>query len=433
MKDHAELGKELDLFCHAPAVGKGLPLLTPRGSAVLRVLKRFVEDEEIRRGYGYTATPFMAGEDLYRVSGHWDLYRENMFLIPDREAAGAGPDDHAEGRYLALRPMTCPFQFQVYLRKKHSYRDLPVRYAETSSLFRNEATGALHGLVRIRQFTLSEGHIICRPDQVEEEFLAALDLVRFVMGSIGVDGFWYRFSTRGDAPGGKYIDDPAAWADSQDRLRRLLDRTGERYVEAPGEAAFYGPKLDIQARDAWGREETLFTLQLDFALPRRFGMVYADADGEDRHPMVIHRSSIGCYERTLALLLERYQGRLPFWMAPEQLRLMTVGGEASAAFAGELRRELMALGLRAELDLRGETLGRKIQDARGLLVPVLAVIGEREAAEGRVSLRLLEGNGQAVLGKAEFLDWCAALDRSRALQVELPPGVRGSAASPARG
>lgn len=418
MKDHAELGKELDLFCQSAAVGKGLPLMTPRGATVLRVLKRFVEDEEISRGYEFTSTPFMANEALYRISGHWDLYRENMFLIPDREAAA--PEGSAEGRYLALRPMTCPFQFQIYLRKLHSYRDLPVRYAETSTLFRNEASGALHGLVRIRQFTLSEGHIICRPDQVEEEFLAALALVRHVMQAIGVDGFWYRFSTRGEAPGGKFIDDPAAWKSSQDRLRALLDRTGEPYVEAPGEAAFYGPKLDIQARDVWGREETLFTLQLDFALPRRFGMVYADADGQDKHPMVIHRSSIGCYERTLALLLERYQGRLPFWMAPEQVRILALGGDAAAAWARELRGDLLARGLRCELDLRSETLGRKIQDARSLLVPALAVVGEREAAAGSVSLRLLEGNGQTVLGRQAFLDWCQSLDRERRLEAKLP-------------
>lgn len=415
MKDHVELGRELDLFCSSPAVGKGLPLLTPRGNAVLRALKRFVEEEEIRRGYEYTATPFLASEDLYRISGHWELYRKNMFLIPDPDS----DPDSGEGRALALRPMTCPFQFQIYLRRTHSYRDLPVRYAETSTLFRNEASGALHGLVRIRQFTLSEGHIICRPDQVEEEFLSALDLVRFVMARIGVENFRYRFSTRGNEPGGKFIDDPEAWKRSEALLKALLDKTGEPYYEAPGEAAFYGPKLDIQANDAWGREETLFTLQLDFALPHRFKMSYVDETGKEATPMVIHRSSIGCYERTLALLLELYQGKLPFWMSPEQVRILVIGGQAAADKAEELRRQLLAIGLRPGIDTREETIGKKIQDARTDCTPALAIIGDREAASDRVSLRLLDGS-KAELSRPEFISWCKETDEDRVLQAKLP-------------
>lgn len=418
MKDHVELGRELDLFCSSPAVGKGLPLITPRGNAVLRALKRFVEEEEMRRGYEYTATPFIASEDLYRVSGHWDLYRKIMFLIPDPDS------EPGEGRNLALRPMTCPFQFQIYMRRTHSYRDLPVRYAETSTLFRNEPTGALHGLVRIRQFTLSEGHIICRPDQVEEEFLAALDLVRYVMATIGVTEFRYRFSTRGNEPGGKYIDDPEAWKRSEATLKSLLDKTGEPYYEAPGEAAFYGPKLDIQASDAWGREETLFTLQLDFALSHRFGMSYVDESGKEATPMVIHRSSIGCYERTLALLLELYQGKLPFWMSPEQVRILVIGGRESSAKAEALKRELLAIGLRPGVDDRQETLGKKIQDARGLFVPALAIIGDREAASDKVSVRLLDGS-KAEMGAAGFVAWCREMDAKRSIDAGSLSGAVG--------
>ena len=408
MKDHAQLGRELDLFHHSPLVGKGLPLLTPRGTTVLRVLKRFVEDEELRRGYEYTATPFMADEDLYKVSGHWELYQDNMFLIPDTEN---------KGHSLALRPMTCPFQFQLYLRRAHSYRDLPVRYAETSSLFRNEASGALHGLIRTRQFTLSEGHIICTPEQVPEEFMAALELVRFVTGKIGLDGYWYRFSIRGDEAGGKYIDNPAAWEKSQALLRQLLVLNGEPFVEAPGEAAFYGPKLDIQYKDSWGREETLFTLQLDFALPERFGMSYTGADGAEHHPMVIHRSSIGCYERTLALLLEKYQGELPFWLAPEQLRILSVG-ENHGESAEALRQKLAESGLRCAADKRDETLGRKIQDARVLKIPLLVILGDQEASSGSISLRLAGSRDTLQADEQKFIDWIAAANRQKSLKLE---------------
>jgi len=397
-KDHVELGKELDLFHQSPLVGMGLPLMTPRGTDVLRTMKRFIEDEELSRGYQFTTTPALASADLFKVSGHWDLYRDSMFLIP------------GEGDGLALRPMTCPFQFQLYNRKVHSWRDLPVRLAETSTLFRNEASGALHGLVRIRQFTLSEGHIVCRPDQVEDEFLGALDLVRSVMRALGIGDYWYRFSRRDPQAGGKYIDDPQAWDRSEATLRGLLERTGEAFVEAPGEAAFYGPKLDIQVKDAWGRDETLFTLQVDFALAGRFDMAYIDKDGSRQRPMIIHRSSIGCYERTLALLLEIYQGRLPFWLAPEQVRIVTVGDQAGAAEA--VRRALTVDGIRCTVDQRPESLGRKIHDARTLLVPVVAVVGDKEAHAGSVGWRTLSGT-QGTSQRADFTADCRRAAREK--------------------
>jgi threonyl-tRNA synthetase len=408
MQDHIELGKALDLFIQSPIVGKGLPLLTPRGAAIRRELIRFVEDEEIRRGYDYTATPFMADEELYKISGHWDLYRDIMFLLPVNDEGA---------RYLALRPMTCPFQFQLYKRKTRSYRDLPVRYGETSYLFRNEPSGALRGLIRTRQFTLSEGHIICRPDQIEEEFLEALSLVRFVADKIGLTGIWYRFSKRGSAAGGKFIDDPEAWKSSEERLKLILDKTGEKYVEADGEAAFYGPKLDIQARDTWGREETLFTLQLDFALPARFGMTYLDEDGRERFPMVIHRSSIGCYERTIALLLEQYQGRLPFWMAPEHARVLTVGA-ASSGYGARIVAAMRERGLRAGIDARQETLGKKIQGARAMLVPAMLVVGGKEESEGTVGFRLLSGDSTRSIKLEAFIELCDKMRRERTFDFD---------------
>lgn len=407
MKDHVELGKGLDLFMQSPVVGKGLPLLTPRGTAVRKALIDFVEGEERERGYEYTSTPFLADEGLYRISGHWDLYRDNMFVIPSKDE---------EGKSLALRPMTCPFHFQLYSRKTRSYRDLPKRYAETSYLFRNEASGAIHGLIRTRQFTLSEGHIVCRPDQVEEEFMGALSLVNHVMETIGLSGYWYRFSMHDPANGGKYIDDPESWERSESLLRSLLEKTGEPFEEAPGEAAFYGPKLDIQFRDAWDREETLFTIQLDFALPRRFGLTYLDEGGREQVPMVIHRSSIGCYERTIALLLERYQGDLPFWIAPEQVRIIAIGDRAGD-YCRKLNGDLRKAGIRATVDARPESVGKKIVAAREALVPAMAIVGDREVAGGTVGLRLLRGSDMKSLNYREFLELAGKASEGRSIRL----------------
>ncbi|MCP4757240.1 MAG: threonine--tRNA ligase, partial [Proteobacteria bacterium] len=338
-RDHVKLGSELDLFVTDKNVGKGLPLLTPKGTAIKRALQKFVEDEELKRGYRFTATPYLAKSDLYEISGHWDHYRNEMFVM--------GLKDGRE--ILALRPMTCPFHFVLYNRKTRSFRELPLRYAETSVLFRNELSGAMHGLIRTRQFTLSEGHIVCLPSQLEDEFIGVLELIDMVLRTLELDDYSYRLSKWDPNKPEKYIDDPEMWERSQTVLKRILDKTGLEYVEAEDEAAFYGPKLDIQMKNVWGKEDTIITLQIDFALPERFGMTYIDPDGNRKTPMVIHRSSIGCYERTMALLIERYAGRFPFWLAPEQVRILTLNN-ALDDYAGDIEVRLLSARLRVSLD-----------------------------------------------------------------------------------
>ena len=314
-RDHNKLGRELEYFTTVDYIGQGLPILLPKGTRVIQLLQRFVEDEEQRRGYILTKTPLMAKRDLYKISGHWDHYREGMFIMGDPEA---------EGEVFALRPMTCPFQFQVYLNKTRSYRDLPMRLAETSTLFRNESSGEMHGLIRVRQFTISEGHLACAPEQVEDEFRGCLDLAMFMLKTLGLDDdVSYRFSKWDPKNKEKYIGDPKSWEDTQDFMRRILDHMQINYTEAEGEAAFYGPKLDIQIRNVWGKEDTLITIQVDFQLAERFGMEYTDRDGVKKHPIIIHRTSIGCYERTLALLIEKYAGAMPLWLSPTQVRVLT--------------------------------------------------------------------------------------------------------------
>ncbi len=397
--DHAAIGKRLELFFSDSTVGAGLPLLTPRGTIIKRVLTRFIEDEEMKRGYLPTDTPVLARSELFKISGHWDLYRDGMFVL-----------ESETDEKLALRPMTCPFQFMVYKQRVRSYRELPLRYSETATLFRNETSGALHGLLRLRQFTLSDGHIICTKDQIESEFLAAFELVRFVFDTLGLDGYWFRFSRRGES--GKYIDDPTAWEASEAALAGILDSAGIEYVEADDEAAFYGPKLDVQMRNVWGKEDTVFTLQLDFALARRFEMTYVCEDGSLVHPFVIHRSSIGCYERTIAMLLEQYAGKLPFWLAPEQVRVASVG-DSSAEYANAVADALRLRGIRAETDIRSETVGRKIREARLMCIPVLAIVGDAERSAGTVALRTADGDQIPDVRHDVFLEACARLDRSR--------------------
>ncbi|TVR53117.1 MAG: threonine--tRNA ligase [Spirochaetaceae bacterium] len=397
--DHAAIGKRLELFFNDSTVGAGLPLLTPRGTVLKRVLTRFIEDEEIKRGYLPTDTPVLARSELFKISGHWDLYRDNMFVL----------ESETEEK-LALRPMTCPFQFMIYKQRVRSYRELPLRYSETATLFRNESSGALHGLLRLRQFTLSDGHVICTEDQIESEFLAAFELVRYVFDTLGLDGYWFRFSRRGKS--GKYIDDPNAWELSEAALARILDSAGIEYVEADDEAAFYGPKLDVQMRNVWGKEDTIFTLQLDFALARRFEMTYVSEDGSLVHPFVIHRSSIGCYERTIAMLLEQYKGKLPFWIAPEQVRVASVG-DSSAEYANAVAEELRQRGIRAEADVRSETVGRKIREARLMYIPVLAIVGDAERSAGTVAIRTADGDQIADVPRNAFLEACSMLEGSR--------------------
>ncbi len=378
--DHVTLGRVLDLFYHHKAVGRGLPLLTPRGTTIKQVLVRFVEDEEQRRGYLHTSTPVLAGEKLYALSGHLEHFRKNMFILPAKQG----------GYSLALRPMTCPHQFVLYKRKQHSYRDLPIRYAETATLFRNEASGTMYGLMRIRQFTLSDGHIICRADQVETEFLGCIDLVNYILRTLGLNDYRYRFSQWDPGNKSKYIDNPRAWEESQALLKKIVEAAGISYYEAPGEAAFYGPKLDIQMKNSWGKEETVFTIQLDFALAERFAMHYTDENGEMKRPLIIHRSALGCYERTLAMLIERYQGRFPFWLAPEQLRIIPVS-EIFTGYAHTVRDQLVGCGLRACTDSRNETLQKRILNARREYVPVVIVVGKREQAAETASIRLPDG------------------------------------------
>jgi len=392
-RDHNRIGRELEYFTTVDYIGQGLPILMPKGAKVLQILERFVEDEEERRGYLRTMTPFMAKRDLYKVSGHWDHYRDGMFIMGDGDAE--------EGEVFALRPMTCPFQFQVYLNRTRSYRDLPMRLGETSTLFRNESSGEMHGLIRVRQFTISEGHIACLPEQVEGEFRGCLELAQYLLDLLGFsEDVSYRFSKWDEHNREKYIGDPEGWESSQAVMRKILDDLRVPYVEADGEAAFYGPKLDIQIKNVHGKEDTLITIQIDFQLAQRFGMVYTDRDGEKKFPIVLHRTSIGCYERTLALLLEKYAGALPAWLSPIQVRILTITDRADD-FAVQVEDALRQEGLRVEKDLRNEKIGFKVREAQLEKIPFLFVIGDRESEERTVAVR--KRNGEDV-GTMELLE-----------------------------
>ena len=381
-RDHNKIGRDLEYFTTVGYIGQGLPILMPKGAKVLQILQRFVEDEEYRRGYMLTKTPSMAKRDMYKVSGHWDVYRDGMFLLGDEANAN---DESKE--MLALRPMTCAFQFQVYLNKTRSYRDLPMRLNETATLFRNEASGEMHGLIRVRQFTLSEGHIACRPDQVEDEFKGCIDLAQYFLEKIGLlEDISYRFSKWDANNKDKYIGAAAEWEHTQGFMKKILDGTGIDYVEADGEAAFYGPKLDIQIKNVHGKEDTLITIQIDFQLAERFGMEYVDSDGSKKYPYIIHRSSIGCYERTLALLIEKYAGALPFWLAPTQVIVLPISEKHYDAVK-KIRDEIAAAGIRVEFDTRNEKIGFKIREAQLQKIPVMLIIGDKEVDENKVSVR----------------------------------------------
>ena len=409
--DHNKLGRELDLFVTDKRVGKGLPLLTPRGTTLKRTLIRFVEDEEIQRGYEYTATPFMATSELYKVSGHWDLYKDGMFILGDPES------EKEDEELLSLRPMTCPHQYIIYNRKPHTYKELPKKYAETSTLFRNEASGSMHGLIRVRQFTLSEGHIMCRPDQIEDEFEKVLDLINYFMKTLDLKDYTYRFSKWDPNNTQKYINNPAAWEESQSILKRILDRSGMPYTEEEGEAAFYGPKLDIQMKNVWGKEDTIITVQLDYALAERFDMKYIDKDGSEKRPVIIHRSSIGCYERTMALLIEQYGGRFPFWLAPQQIQILTINDACHPA-AEALKNKLVRAGLKADVDSRSETLKKKVRTAQLMQIPVILTIGEKEVENDTVSIRTLDGTVVQDVKVDDFINKCLVLDRTRDLETK---------------
>ena len=379
-RDHNKLGRELGIFTTSEMIGQGLPLLMPKGAKIFQILSRFVEDEEERRGYVLTKTPYMAKSDLYKTSGHWDHYKDGMFIM--------GEEDDP----YALRPMTCPFQFTIYNTKQHSYRDLPIRYNETSTLFRNESSGEMHGLIRVRQFTLSEGHLVCTHEQLGDEFKGVVDLANFMMKTFGIDDdITYRFSMWDPGNKDKYIGDAEQWEEAQAVMDKLLHELGIDFVKAPGEAAFYGPKLDLQFRNVHGKEDTAITVQVDFALAERFNMTYIDKDGSKKYPIIIHRTSVGCYERTIAMLIEKYAGAFPTWLSPTQAIVLPISDKYNK-YAEEVAARLKSNKIRTEVDSRAEKIGFKIRAARNERIPYLLVAGEKEAAAGTVSLRSRTGD-----------------------------------------
>lgn len=404
-RDHNKLGRELGLFMTEETIGQGLPLLMPKGAKIMQILQRFIEDEEEKRGFMLTRTPFMAKSDLYKTSGHWHHYKDKMFILGDEQS---------DEEVLALRPMTCPFQYHIYKSSLKSYRDLPCRYAETAPLFRKEASGEMHGLIRIRQFTLADGHIICTPEQIESEFKKSLDLCIFCLKSLGMENnVTYRFSKRGENKE-KYIDNEKAWEDTQKLMRDILDRTGIKYTEANDEAAFYGPKLDIQAKNVFGKEDTIMTLQLDFAAGHSFDMYYIDQNGEKQVPFVIHRSSIGCYERTLALLIEKYAGAFPLWLSPVQVKLLCVT-DRSIEYAKNIAERLTYCKIRVECDFRSEKIGKKIRDAQLEKVPYMLILGDKECENGKtVSVRERSGSSYE-LSTEDFISKVTQKDRDKVI------------------
>lgn len=378
-RDHNKIGRELEYFTTVDVIGQGLPILLPKGARTIQVLQRWVEDEEQKRGYLLTKTPYMAKRELYKISGHWDHYLDGMFVLGD-------PNDETKECF-ALRPMTCPFQYQVFLNRARSYRDLPMRLGETSTLFRNEDSGEMHGLIRVRQFTISEGHLILRPDQLEDEFRGCLELAKYVLDTVGMlEDCTFRFSQWDPNNRAKYIGTEEQWNEAQDVMKRILDDLGVKYKIGIGEAAFYGPKLDIQYKNVFGKEDTIVTIQIDQLLAEQFGMEYTDRDGKKVRPYIIHRTSLGCYERTLAYLLEKYAGALPTWMAPVQVRVLPIGDE-HFDYAYAVKAKLEAAGIRTEVDDHNETIGKKIRNAQLEKLPYMLIIGDKETAEGTVSVR----------------------------------------------
>ena len=378
-RDHNKLGREMEIFATVDVIGQGLPLLMPKGAKIIQTLQRWIEDEEERRGYMRTKTPLMAKKDLYIISDHWGHYKEGMFVLGDEN------DENSE--VFALRPMTCPFQYYVYKQSQKSYRDLPCRYGETSTLFRNEDSGEMHGLTRVRQFTISEGHLIVTPEQVEDEFAGCLDLAMYCLKTLGLqDDVTYRLSKWDPNNKSKYLGDEEQWERMQNKMREMLIHHGVNFTESEGEAAFYGPKLDIQAKNVYGKEDTMITIQLDFILAERFDMFYIDANGEKKRPYIIHRTSMGCYERTLAWLIEKYAGLFPTWLCPEQVRVLPIS-EKYHDYAKKVKDELQKNGVLVTVDERAEKIGYKIRQTRLERVPYMLVVGQKEEEEGLVSVR----------------------------------------------
>ena len=378
MRDHNRLGRDLGFFMTDENVGQGLPLIMPKGARIIQLMQRFVEDEEQKRGYILTKTPIMTKNNLFITSGHWDHYKDKMFYIGEE-----GVDDEI----LALRPMTCPLQFTIYKNGLKSYRDLPVRYAETATLFRKEASGEMHGLTRVRQFTLSDGHIVCTPDQLEQEFETALDLIKYLIDVLGLNNdVSYRFSRWDPQDADKYVGTAEDWNKVESTMEQILHNLDVEYETGWGEAAFYGPKLDVQAKNVHGKEDTMFTVQIDFALAERFDMIYIDENGEKQRPLIVHRSSIGCYERTFALLIEKYNGAFPLWLSAEQVRVLSLT-DRTIDNALEVKKALVNAGIRAEADVRSEKLGKKIREAQLEKVNYILIIGDKEAEQGLVAVR----------------------------------------------
>ena len=393
-RDHNKIGRELGFFTTVDYIGQGLPILLPKGARVIQLLQRFVEDKEQSLGWQLTKTPFMAKSDLYKISGHWDHYQDGMFVFGDPES-----DDEV----FALRPMTCPFQYQAYLNKQRSYRDLPLRYNETSTLFRNEASGEMHGLIRVRQFTISEGHLMCTPDQLEDEFKNCVELASYMLKTVGLyEDVSYRFSQWDPEDREKYIGTKEEWDNVQNMMGSILDHLGIDYEIGIGEAAFYGPKLDIQIKNVYGKEDTLITIQIDPYLAEKFGMEYTDRDGQKKNPFIIHRTSIGCYERTLALLIEKYAGAFPMWLAPTQVKLLAVA-DRHLDYVYEIKKVLEAEGLRVEVDSRSEKIGYKIREAQLEKVPYMFIVGDKDIEANTVSVRHRKEGDLGAMKLEEFI------------------------------
>ena len=407
-RDHNKLGRELEYFTTVDVIGQGLPIMLPKGARVIQLLQRWIEDEEQKRGYLLTKTPLMAKSDLYKISGHWDHYLDGMFVLGD-------PKDESKECF-ALRPMTCPFQYQVFLNRARSYRDLPMRLGETSTLFRNEDSGEMHGLIRVRQFTISEGHLILRPEQLEEEFKGCLELAKYVLDTVGMlENCTFRFSQWDPNNTEKYIGTPEQWDEAQSIMGKILDDLDVEYTIGIDEAAFYGPKLDIQYKNVFGKEDTIVTIQIDMLLAERFGMEYTDADGQKKRPYIIHRTSLGCYERTLAYLIEKYAGALPLWMMPTQVKVMPITDRAHE-YAKSLTEKLNAVNIWAEGDYRSEKLGYKIREAQMQKIPYMLVVGDRDMENGTVSVRTRGGVDLGAMSVDAFMGRClteiATKDRS---------------------
>ena len=395
-RDHNKIGRELEYFTTVESIGQGLPIIMPKGARVVQTLQRWIEDEEQKRGYFLTKTPLMAKRDLYRISGHWDHYRDGMFILGDA-------DDETKECF-ALRPMTCPFQYQVFLNKKRSYRDLPMRLGETSTLFRNEDSGEMHGLIRVRQFTISEGHLILRPEQLEDEFRGCLELAKYVLDTVGMlENCTFRFSQWDPARAGiKYEGTPEQWEHAQSVMKTILDNLGVEYEIGIDEAAFYGPKLDIQYKNVFGKEDTIVTIQIDMLLAQKFGMEYVDSDNTMKTPYIIHRTSLGCYERTLAYLLERYAGALPTWMAPVQVRFLPIGDE-QVEYCDNIANKLTALGVRCEVDRRNETIGYKLRNAQLEKLPYMIVVGAKEVESNTLAVRSRKDGEKGAMTPDQFI------------------------------